>query len=503
MSTDTQAVLSGDVRAPTVELFINGEFTPPTGDAYFESVEPATERTLASVAVASSADVDAAVVAARRAFDSGPWPRMRADERAAMLQTVADLLEESLPELAELETRDTGLPILYTEGGHLPRAVAHFRYFAEEARRLLGETYPMDDAYLSFVTREPVGVAALLTPWNAPLSVASMNVAAALASGNTCVLKPSELAPLTAARLAGIVQEAELPPGVLNIVQGTAHPTGHALVSHPGVDVISFTGGTETGREIMRQAAGGLKRLSCELGGKSANVIFADADFEQALDSALLCVFANNGASCVAGSRILLERPLHREFLDAFVKRAGNIRVGDPLSFETEMGPMISKGHMEKVAGYVRAGVDEGATLCCGGGRPPHLSSGYYQLPTVFSDVSNRMRVAREEIFGPVVAFIAFDDEEECVRVANDSPYGLAGYVWSGNAERAMRVARQIRAGTVSINAPTIRDFRAPFGGYKQSGFGRTGGRHSIEAFTELKTTCLPINPYKLPRMGL
>lgn len=485
-----------------IDLFIDGRFEPPVDERYFQNVNPATEEVIADVAIASSRDVQRAVLAARRAFDEGPWPRMRAAERATRLLNLADMFEEKLELFAKLETVDTGLPIMFTQGGHLPRTVAHFRYFAEETQRSVGEVYSMDDAYLNFTLREPIGVAALITPWNAPLSVASINVAAALACGNTCVLKPSEQTPLTAYILAQLAEQADFPPGVINVIQGPGDISGNALVAHPGVDALSFVGGTVTGRKVMQVASGGLKRMACELGGKSANIIFADADLERALEGALLCMFANNGEACIAGSRILVERPVYEQFCESFVARVRGMRVGDPLSFETEMGPMISKAHQEKIFDYINVGIKEGAVLRCGGKRPDDPANGFYVEPTVFSEVDNRMRIAQEEIFGPVAALIPFGDEDEAVAVANESIFGLAGYVWSRNVERALNVARQLRAGTISINAPVIRDIRAPFGGYKQSGLGRTGGRYSIELFTQVKTTCLPVNPFQFPRLG-
>jgi len=493
---------TGAEAEEVVHLFIDGRFVEAATDEVFETINPATEKPLARVALAQPEDVERAVAAARAAFDSGPWPRMSVQERVYYLTYMADLLEERAESLSETETRDTGLPIEVTRDGHIPRAVIHFRYFAEEVQRMAGEAYPSYDAFLSVTSREPAGVAGIITPWNAPLSVATMNVAAALACGNTCVLKPSEKAPLTASLLAEVAAEAELPEGVLNVIHGPGHPTGEALVAHPGVDVICFTGGTETGRRIIEKAAVGIRRVGCELGGKAANIIFADADFERALDGALVSIFWNNGENCVAGSRILVERPVYDRFLEAFAARARAIRVGDPLSPETEVGPLISAPHLENVLRYVRSGLEEGAVLLAGGDRPEHLPEGYYILPTVLADAHTGMRIVREEIFGPVAAVIPFETEEEAVRIANDTVYGLSSYVWSQNVERGLAVAARLRVGSVSVNAPIVRDIRVPFGGYKQSGLGRVGGRYSLDLFTEVKTTCLPVGPFPFPRMG-
>jgi 5-carboxymethyl-2-hydroxymuconic-semialdehyde dehydrogenase len=488
--------------ASQIDLYIDGQFVSSLSGQTFATINPTTEETITQVALAQTEDVDRAVKAARRAFDEGPWPRMRTEDRARRILKIADLLESRAPSLAELETLDTGIPISLTRTRHLSRAVANFRYFGEEAKRIMGEAIPMDDAYLNIILREPIGVAGLITPWNVPLGLASMKTAAALACGNTCILKPAEQTPLTAAALCEIAQEADLPPGVLNVIQGPGNPTGQSLVSHPGVDLIAFTGGTATGRRIMESAAGGVKRLGCELGGKSANIIYADADFAAAVDGALLGIFSNNGESCLAGSRILVERPIYPRFVEQFVARANHIRVGDPFSPDTEMGPLVTRVHYHRVNEYIQTGVNEGAVLQCGGNRPDDLTKGYFIRPAVFVDVSNRMRIAQEEIFGPVAVVMPFDGDDEAVQIANDTSYGLAGYVWSQNGSCAMNTARRLRAGTVWINTPMVRDIRAPFGGYKESGFGRDGGKHSIDFFTEVKTMCLALNPPPFTKLG-
>lgn len=483
-----------------VELFIDGEFRPGAAGRRFDSIEPASEEVIADVALAEEADVGEAVLAARRAFDDGPWPRMSAAERRNYLRAIGDAIEENTETLACLESMDTGLPIQFTRG-HVARAVQNFRYFAEEAERISGTTHPLDNAYLHIVTREPVGVVAVITPWNAPLSLATHGLAAALTSGNACVLKPSEHAPMTASELARIFAELELPPGVLNVVHGPGTPTGDALTQHPGVDAIAFTGSSSTGRRIMENAAKGLKRFIAELGGSAPTLIFADCDLDRAIEGTILSAFANNGEACVAGARLLVERPILHEFVERFTARVRRITVGDPLDVETEVGPLISRAHRDRVAGMVEEALAEGARLGCGGVAPP-FPVGFYAQPTVVTDVPLHARLACEEVLGPVVAVSAFDSEAEVVKHANDSPYGLAAYVWTQNPERMFRVAQRLRSGTVWANTSLVRDIRVPFGGYKQSGIGRIGGGFSINAFTEVKNTCVSIEPLPLPRLG-
>lgn len=487
----------------TVKQFIDGGFCESDSKATFTDFEPASGKPLCDVMISDARDVARAVSCARRAFDEGEWAALSTAERAYYLNTIADLMEARSEEIAVLEARDSGLPIRFVKGGHIPRAIAHFRYFAEEGQRLIGEVYPLEDAYLNLVMREPIGVAALITPWNAPLAVTSMQMAAALICGNTCVIKPSEQTPLTTALLGEILIAAELPAGVVNIVQGAGNPTGQALVNHPEVDVISFTGGMTTGQKVMADAAKGLKKLALELGGKSANIIFSDAELEEALDSTMLCMFANNGEVCTAGSRILVQRSLFDEFADRLKTRIGNLKIGNPLEGETEIGPLISRQHLQRVNEFIDLGVAEGAEILCGGNNvASDLQEGYYVQPTLLGNVHNRMQIAQEEIFGPVAVIIPFEDEDEAISIANDNQFGLSAYIWTKDTKLALQTARQLRVGTVSINCPMIRDFRVPFGGYKKSGLGRTGGQYSIDIFTEIKTTCLPVNPYQFPRLG-
>jgi acyl-CoA reductase-like NAD-dependent aldehyde dehydrogenase len=480
-----------------VPLFMGGTFVDSTADGDLLKLHPATGELSAIVPDTTEDEAGLAVSAARKARSE--WSRLRPAQREAALLALADLVEENADALARIESEDTGLPLFLTRGGSLPRAVAHLRHFAAEAVRMEGESFRTDDAYQHIVTREPLGVAAVFVPWNAPVSIATLNLGAALACGNTCVVKAPELAPRPLLFLARLIEAADLPPGVVNVVFGGAR-AGRALVRHPGVDVVSFTGGVETARSVMRDAAATMKRLVFELGGKSPNVIFADASFDEALDAALLSVFSSNGALCTAGSRILVERPLYADFSAAFAERTANIRVGDPLAATTEVGPMITPAHRERVRAAIDDAVAAGATLLAGGDVLP--GPGNFIRPAVLTEVDNAMRIAREEVFGPVAAILPFDSEEEAIAIANDTDYGLAAYVWTSDLQRAMRVSRAVRAGVVSVNAPIVRDLRVPFGGFGHSGMGRVGGRASIEAFTEPKTTTIPIRPYAFPRLG-
>jgi 5-carboxymethyl-2-hydroxymuconic-semialdehyde dehydrogenase len=482
-----------------VEHLIAGK--PVGANTYFETIDPATQQVLAEVARGGAAEIDAAVAAARTAFPA--WSRKPASERARTMRALGDLIAAHVPGLSATETHDTGQPIAQTRKQLVPRAADNFHYFAEICTRVDGHTYPTP-THLNYTLFQPVGVCALISPWNVPFMTATWKVAPCLALGNTAVLKMSELSPLTAARLGELALEAGVPPGVLNVVHGYGSEAGEALVAHPDVRAISFTGSTRTGNRIVRAA--GLKKFSMELGGKSPFVVFADADLERALDAAVFMIFSNNGERCTAGSRILVERSILPEFAARFAERARRIGVGDPMDEKTIVGPLISRDHLDKVRSYIALGREEGATLVCGGldrpELPPAQRAGNYVLPTVFTDVDNRMRIAQEEIFGPVACLIGFGDEADAIAQANDVTYGLSSYVWTKDIGKAHRVAAAIEAGMCFVNSQNVRDLRQPFGGTKASGTGREGGTWSFEVFCEPKNVCVSITDHHIPRWG-
>jgi len=479
---------------------IDGAATPSRD--YFETVNPATQEVLAEVARGGEREVDAAVAAAKAAFPA--WAGRPSHKRAALLRKLGDLIAKHVPEIAGTETRDTGQVIAQTAKQLVPRSADNFYYFAEMCVRVDGHTYPTA-THLNYTLFHPVGVCALISPWNVPFMTATWKVAPALAFGNTAVLKMSELSPLSAARLGELALEAGIPAGVLNIVHGFGAEAGEPLCRHPDVRAISFTGSTATGNRIVK--ASGLKKFSMELGGKSPFVVFEDADLPRALDAAVFMIFSNNGERCTAGSRILVQKSIYPEFVGKFTERARRIAVGDPLDEKTIIGPMISANHLEKVRRYIEMGPKEGATLMCGGVEAPALvgpllNQGNFVKATVFADVDNRMRIAQEEIFGPVACLIPFADEADAIAKANDIVYGLSSYVWSENLGRAHRVAAAIEAGMCFVNSQNVRDLRQPFGGTKASGIGREGGTWSYEVFLEPKNVCVSLGAHHIPRWG-
>ncbi len=471
-----------------IDHLIGGEAVPSAGGETFESHDPHDGSLVAQVARGGEEDAARAVGAARRAFDEGPWPRMSTAERRRLLHALADLIEAHGEELALLETRDGGKPIRESSGHDVPRAARNFRFFADYADLAGSEAYSSAEQH-AYVLYPPAGVAAAISPWNFPLMLASWKIAPALAFGNTVVLKPAEQTPMSAARLGELALEAGLPAGVLNVLHGHGPgEAGEALTRHPGVDRITFTGESATGRAIMAAAAENLTPVSFELGGKSANVVFEDADMDAALAGAMRATFTNNGEVCLAGSRLLVQRGIAEEFTARFVEATGALRVGDPKDAETEVGPLVERVHWEKVDGYVRLGQEEGGRLLAGGGAPENgdgLGGGHYYSPTVLGEMSNDMRTVQEEIFGPVQVVVPFEDEADALRMANDSRYGLAGMLWTRDLDRAHRMAARWRTGTVWVNCFFVRDLRLPFGGERSSGLGREGGRYSREFFTD------------------
>jgi acyl-CoA reductase-like NAD-dependent aldehyde dehydrogenase len=479
----------------TSEVFVGGQWRPPASGETYATINPATEEVSAQVAKGDERDIDLAVQAARRAFDQGPWPRMAAAERARMLWKLADLITANLDEMARLESVNTGKTLFDSGKVELPFAAEVFRYYAGWTTKIHGETLNLRDGAFTFTLRQPLGVVGAIVPWNFPFLLASWKIAPALAAGNTLVLKPASLTPLTALRFAELTQEAGLPEGVFNLVPGPGGKAGMALVRHPGVDKIAFTGSTDVGKGIMREAAGSLKRVSLELGGKSPNVVFADADMEAALRGAMTGIFYNKGEVCAAGSRLLVEQRVHDEFVGKLVDRVKGLKVGDPMDKGTRMGPVVSAQQLETVLGYVEAGRREGATLAAGGERVRvGHGRGYFLQPTIFTGVSNSMRIAREEIFGPVLSVIPFKDADDAVAQGNETFYGLAAAVWTRDVGKALRVARSLRAGTVWVNAYNLYDAALPFGGFKESGFGRELGQAGLDLYTEVKSVWVDLS---------
>jgi acyl-CoA reductase-like NAD-dependent aldehyde dehydrogenase len=476
------------------QLFINGEWRDAAGGKTIEVINPATEEVIAEVASAEQGDVDAAVAAARAAFD-GPWSKLSARERGRIVWKIGERLMERADEIARLETLHNGKPIFESRQIEVPAAAECFQYFAGWADKIHGETIPVKGNFLTYTLREPVGVVAAIVPWNFPLLLTAWKVAPALACGNTVIIKPASQTPLTALALAEVAQEAGLPPGVLNVITGPGSKVGQMIVEHPGIDKIAFTGDTSTGKGIMKGSADTLKRITLELGGKSPNIVFPDADLDAALRGATTGIFYGKGEVCAAGSRLLVDKSIKDQFIEKVAARAKKMAPGDPMDPKTRLGAISSKKQLENDLRYIELAKKEGAQLVAGGGRADiGTGKGYFLQPTVFDGVTPEMTIAREEIFGPVLAAIEFGDVDEAIARANDSNYGLAAAVWTKDIKKAHYVARKLQAGTVWINTYNVYDTAAPFGGYKQSGFGREMSMHALEHYTQVKSVWVDLN---------
>ncbi len=479
----------------TGEIFVGGTWRASASGETYQPINPANEEPIGAVARGDERDIDLAVTAARKAFDTGPWPKMSPHERGRIVWRLGELIQQNLDEMAKLESLCTGKTMFDSGKVEIPFAAEVFRYYAGWATKIHGETLQLRDNAFTFTLRHPVGVVGAIVPWNFPFLLSSWKLGPALAAGNTVVLKPASQTPLTALRFAELCQEAGLPEGVFNVVTGPGGKVGMALVRDPRVDKIAFTGSTEVGRQIMREASGTLKRLSLELGGKSPNIVFADADMEAAARGAMTGIFYNKGEVCAAGSRLLVEEKVHDEFVSRLRDKVKTLKVGDPMDKATRMGPVVSKAQMETVLSYIDAGKQEGARLVAGGARATvGNGKGYYIEPTIFDGVTNRMKIAREEIFGPVLSVIPFKSVEDAIAQGNETTYGLAAAVWTRDVSKALKAARAVRAGTVWVNAYNLFDAALPFGGFKESGFGREMGSVGLDHYTEVKTVWVDLS---------
>ena len=478
------------------QLFIDGQWVDAESGKTFTTPNPATGEPLAEVAEADKADIDKAVAAARRAYE-GKWSKMSARDRGRLLYKLSQLIEARSPELAALETADNGKPIKESLYVDLPQVVENFEYFAGWATKIEGETIPVPGKMFNYTLREPIGVCGQIIPWNFPLLMAAWKLAPALAAGNTVVLKPAEQTPLGAMELAKLIQEAGFPEGVVNIVPGYGETAGASLAAHPGIDKIAFTGSTEVGKLIAKSAAENLTKVSLELGGKAPNIVFADSNLDQAVAGAMMGIFYNQGQVCCAGSRLFVEESVKDEFVSKLSERAERIAVGDPMDKSTQMGPQVSEEQLNRIKSYVDIAREEGAAVVTGGSTPElggALKKGYFFRPTIFADVNNKMRVAQEEIFGPVVSVISFKDEDDLIKQANDTIYGLSAGIWTQDITRAHRFAKEIKAGVIWINTFNMFNAASPFGGYKQSGYGREMGRHALDLYTQVKSVWVDLS---------
>jgi aldehyde dehydrogenase (NAD+) len=469
-----------------VELFIDGKYVPSVSRKTFETYNPATEEVLAIVSEAKEEDIDLAVKAARRAFEKGAWPELSAAERAHLIYKLADLIDENKEELAQLEALDNGKPYQVALEDDIPATVEHYRYYAGWTTKILGQTTPISKDYLNYTRHEPIGVVGQIIPWNYPLVMSAWKMGAALATGCTIVLKPAEQTPLSLLYTAQLFKEAGFPDGVVNFVPGFGQTAGAAIVNHHDIEKVAFTGSTATGKYIMRQAAETIKHVTLELGGKSPNIILEDANLSEAITGAFNGIMYNHGQNCSAGSRVFVHRTHYDKVVEELANLANNVKLGAGMDKETEMGPLVSKKQQERVLGYIEKGKSEGARVAAGGEKA--FDKGYFVQPTIFADVTDDMTIAKEEIFGPVVAVLPFDRVEEVVERANNTPFGLAAGVWTENIKTAHKVANRLKAGTVWINDYNLEDAAAPFGGYKQSGIGREMGSYALDNYTEVKS---------------
>ena len=478
------------LRESPKKLLINGKWVAPKSGKTFETVNPSNEEVLAVIAEGDKADVDEAVKAARKALEQGSWPSMGPHQRARLLFKIADLIDQHVDELAELETLDNGKPLTFSRGFDIPAAAETFRYYAGWVTKIYGETNPSDPAFFNYTLREPVGVCGQIIPWNFPLLMAAWKLGPALACANTVILKPAEQTPLTALRVGELIMEAGMPDGVVNIITGFGPGAGSSIAEHPEIDKVAFTGSTEVGKLILQASAGNLKKVSLELGGKAPNIIFPDADLDQAVPTSMMGVYFNSGQVCCAGTRIFVQRDRYDEVVDKLANFSKNVSMGDPFDQRSTIGPLVSQEQFDRVKKYLEVGKKE-AKVAAGG--EPGEGKGYFVKPTLFAGVNNEMQIAREEIFGPVGAAIAFKDENDAVLQGNHTDYGLSAAVWTHDVSRAHKVARALKAGTVWVNCYNQLDPISPFGGYKQSGFGRELGKYAIDLYTQVKSVWMKL----------